>query len=1102
MGPLANIAALIGALAGISATAAWAWVQDERRLEPGATLTRQLAPGQAHHYRTATPEAGSWRVGVAQAGVDVVVTLKSGAGATLVRVDSPLDQRGDEWLTAALDAGDYFVEVAAHDVRGPPARYEIRFERLPVASPQARLRLDAELAATSAAAGYAQGSPDAWRKAAADYETAADLWGRLGEPRREARAAYCAGALHRLLGQGEPAMAWATRALPLWRAVGDRFREAATLTEIGLLRQIAGALPEARAAFEDARAIQEEIGDEAGAAISANNLCLVMMHQGRFKDSIPCWRRVIALTARETVLFGPEFPLASLGAAYDMLGESADALDAFERAMTAFRENGDRLYQARTANNLGVHYQNQGRLQEALDLFGEALQTFRDLAQPLWEANALNNLGHTHNLLGQPQRALFFLERSLALRRQVGNRPGEVIALNNLGQVHQRTGELERALARHQAALELALELANPSAEALSRYELGRVRQAMGSRTAALEEFNRARRLFAQIANRPKQADALRRAGAVQRLLGRPRASRDALEQALAMYREMALDVGQIGARYELALTARDLGRDDEAARHAQAAVRLIETVRRSVIDPDLRDTFFAVRRDAYELGVDLLMSRHEREPEGGHAARALTLSERARARGLLERLADGVAPIDRDLAPAQAERLARARGRVNGKARRRQQILERAHTAAEAAAALAEVEAALQELAEAETEVRRNHPRFDLLANPRPIDAAAMQTLADRDTRLLVYSLGESHSYGWLVGPTRVTPFSLPGRTALETLTRQAHQQLSVLEPGPADAQRQTLARLSDLLFGPVAGQLAVKRLAVVADGVLHYLPFGALPLPGAEPAAGGPLAQSFEITHAPSASFLALMRRSSASSAAEKPVSIAVFADPVFVRDDPRIEAVNAAPASTAGAAPTADLGFSRLPETRREAEAILALAPPDAALRALDFQASRATLFGQDLSRYRFLHFATHGELDARRPRLSGLALSHVDRTGAPGDGFVRMHELYGLRLDADLVALSGCETALGKDIRGEGLVGLTRAFMYAGARGVLASLWRVPDRATAELMARFYQAMLRDGLSPAAALRAAQGWVRAQRRWRDPFYWAGFVLQGDF
>jgi CHAT domain-containing protein len=244
-------------------------------------------------------------------------------------------------------------------------------------------------------------------------------------------------------------------------------------------------------------------------------------------------------------------------------------------------------------------------------------------------------------------------------------------------------------------------------------------------------------------------------------------------------------------------------------------------------------------------------------------------------------------------------------------------------------------------------------------------------------------------------------------------------------------------------------------------------------------------------------------------------------VIADPVFEEGDERIKKNGgnvAVPNSEHGASSAAERDvfrsafevgatddqrrLQRLIFSRREADEITRLAGSGASFKALDFSANRATALGSDLRRYRIIHFATHSLLNSQHPELSGIVLSLVDEKGGPQDGFLRLHDIYNLKLAADLVVLSACNTGLGKEIKGEGLIGLTRGFLYAGAPRVVASLWKVDDRATAELMKLFYQRMLHDGLRPAEALRRAQMDMRKQPRWAAPYYWAGFTLQGEW
>jgi CHAT domain-containing protein len=268
-------------------------------------------------------------------------------------------------------------------------------------------------------------------------------------------------------------------------------------------------------------------------------------------------------------------------------------------------------------------------------------------------------------------------------------------------------------------------------------------------------------------------------------------------------------------------------------------------------------------------------------------------------------------------------------------------------------------------------------------------------------------------------------------------------------------------------------------------------------------------PLLLDHEIVNEPSASTLALVLQST-EKRKTAPRTVAVFADPVFDIADSRLRAHQDSPAREPGAELTRalrDVGLEdqdipRLPSSRREAESIMSEVPWGTGLKALGFDASRATVARQDLAQYRIVHLATHALLNNDHPELSGILLSLIDSSGARQDGFLRLQDIYKLKLPVDLVVLSACQTGLGKDIRGEGLISLTRGFFYAGASGVVASLWKVDDDATAELMKHFYREMFENGRSPAAALREAQLTMRQTSRWQDPYYWAGFVIQGQY
>jgi CHAT domain-containing protein len=411
----------------------------------------------------------------------------------------------------------------------------------------------------------------------------------------------------------------------------------------------------------------------------------------------------------------------------------------------------------------------------------------------------------------------------------------------------------------------------------------------------------------------------------------------------------------------------------------------------------------------------------------------------------------------------------------------------------------------------------------------PQPLTTTEVQRLLDESTLLLEFALGDQRSYVWAMTATELHGYILPPRSEIEGTARRLLELLRSGQPLPRQTASQRQQRMtqaeaeywpqaaafSQTLLGQISSLLKKKRIVVVADGQLRYLPFAALPLPDSTAAQGPPpaseslnsmLGRNHEIVSLPSASVLSVLRQTASREPTTK--AVAVFADPVVEKDDPRLQlAHNGQPATapaesrealTEALRDTDDIGdakLQRLMASGREARNIVSIVP-NSSMEATGFRANRENVTSAQLSQYHIVHFATHGIINEKKPELSGVVLSLYDEQGRfHEDGFLRLKDIYGLRLPVDLVVLSACRTGLGQEVRGEGLIGLTRGFMYAGARSVIASLWKVDDNATAELMRIFYEKMLRERLG------AAQAAMSGQKRWSHPYYWAGFILQGE-
>ena len=405
-----------------------------------------------------------------------------------------------------------------------------------------------------------------------------------------------------------------------------------------------------------------------------------------------------------------------------------------------------------------------------------------------------------------------------------------------------------------------------------------------------------------------------------------------------------------------MALTAlagaeRTLGRPAEARSRIEEALGLVETLRSTETDSDLRASFLASEHSVFELAIDLQMELYRQEPGQGHAREALEVSERAHARSLLDLLQEASTDVREGVDPSLRDRERALLLRLKAKAGRQASLLKGPAAEERERAADEEVRAALAELTQVEAEIRRRSPRYAALTQPSPATSGEIQRLLGDDTMLLEYALGEERSFLWAVDRGSVAGFELPPRARVEEAAREVYSRLSVLAPGEAGESRleQAAASLSRMLLGPVAGRLGRRRLLIVADGELQYIPFGILPLPEA---GGAPLLTRHEIVDAPSASALALRRRLPSREPA--PGLVAVLADPVFDAEDPRVASRSgtAAPAASPLRSSPGTGPLLRLPWTRREAQEIAAAIPPGRSLLALDFHASRKTALSPEL------------------------------------------------------------------------------------------------------------------------------------------------------
>jgi len=973
----------------------------------------------------------------------------------------------------------------------------------------------------------------------------------VGDRRAEASTLISIGSIRLDSGEKQKALDCYTQVLPLARAIGDREDEANALTGLGSVYASSYQKQLALDYFLQALPLHHEVGNSKGESNTLIGIGSIYDDVGDPQRALSYYEQALQLDLTVHDYEGQAESLNSMGYVYGALGEEQKALDLFAQALPLARTSGDRAHQATILSNIGASYSSFGEKQKAFDHYWQALPLFRSVEDRNGEAKTLNNIGKVYFVLGERQKALDYYAQALQVWRTVDDRAGEAATLGNMGETYADAGERQKALEHLNRALSLYRSIGDRGGEANMLIGVGTEQD---EKRKAIDFYLQALSLARASRTRDIEANALYYLGSAYFDLGDQQKALAYSVEALSVFRDLHYDNRQAEALGMVSLIEENSGDLTEARVKLRAAIAIIESLRTKITHSELRASYFATMQAYYKHYIDLLMRLHNRHLNEGYDTEALQTSEHARARSLLETLSEANTDIRQAVDPQLVERERVLRQKLNGRAQAQAKLLAHDHTEDQAKAIAQEIEALTAELQQVEVRIRQSSPQYAALTQPQPLSLKEIQTqVLDGDTLLLEYSLGDERSYLWAVTPTSINSYELPKREKIEVAARRVYDLLNARnkrvkgetkeqwKARVEQADKQTpaaAAELSQMVLAPVAAELGKKRLAIVADGVLQYIPFASLPVPdGRMLSASGkavtdrpqssdnyqPLIAEHEIVSLPSASTLAVLRRE-VKGRPPAPKTVVALADPVFVKTDPRLkgDATKANGAAEepkrAGAESVRELqlveaaqntgvsgdGLSipRLPGTRREAEEIMALASAADRKLALDFAASRETASSAELSQYRYVHFSTHGFLNSVHPELSGLVFSLVNERGETQDGFLRAHEVFNLRLPAELVVLSACQTGIGKEIKGEGLVSLTRGFMYAGSPRVVVSLWSVSEMGTTELMVRFYREMLKEGKPPAAALRAAQLSLMKEKRWASPYYWAPFVLQGEW
>ncbi|MEO0345356.1 MAG: CHAT domain-containing protein [Pseudomonadota bacterium] len=902
---------------------------------------------------------------------------------------------------------------------------------------------------------------DAMRRAARVALNASAQWQALGERIPAARTLAAAATFLNRTRDHETAREHAAAATLLYEAAGDVYGVGVAQNLVGLASARLDDYETGRRALERARLGLATRYEGATVNPATANLCFLFLRVRKLDEAEPCLKEIIADARRSGSNTAALRYEANLAGVYERRGDMVRASEILRRLINDNEAPNPRVL-ARWLNNYALCLKQLGQHQEALNHYQRALQISRETGNRDQIDTIIGNMAVVYGDLGAPHQAIEFLAEAYDSRKGLNN--GEALlamqnyagALSTLGRDDEARDILDEAIELAQRNDDVARLSAAQRLAAVSALNRGDANAALALAAASVTNADT---IGAAAQHRARAWSTL---GRVQSTTQDREAAVNSMQRAVALWQESGNPYGLVPAQTDLGWAKRDMGDNKAALALALEAIESIEALRTEIASTDLRAAYQASVSRAYELAVYVLMQMDE-------TVAALEMTERYRAKSLVDAWSlgkrDHSADVPSDLLAKRANALAainRARD---------------AHLRGEAAPAINELLAALDVIND---KIADAAPEADTYRSPSPLKATEMQDLHEPGDVTLLYFLGDQAGYVWAISADDIAVALLEDVGDIDQLARQLHNRIQ------RRGRYEDLARdLGRRVLKPVEENIvAARNIAIVADGALHYVPFDIL----SDVDNPAPRLEDTPIVYLPSLTTVALSR----SLPPPGGNGVAVLADPVFSLDDDRFEA---GPVTR-----SADRVLNRLRMTRMEADSIAKQAEDIDVTVHLGFDARPAVLKSPDVIGARILHIATHGFADDEIPARSGLALSMVDESGNPTTGFVGLRDIYGLELDAELVVLSACETALGQDLAGEGLLGLTRGFMYAGARRVIATLWRVEDRATALLMATFYSELFK-GTAPASALLVAKNTLRSNPRYKHPYYWSGFTLQGD-
>ncbi|MEO7674417.1 MAG: CHAT domain-containing tetratricopeptide repeat protein [Pyrinomonadaceae bacterium] len=967
-------------------------------------------------------------------------------------------------------------------------------------------------------------SGNSFRRAIELYSTAADQWVKRGEHAKASRCNREAAQLHLSLGENAAALNKLFSSIHILRSEKDleaQLKERASVFSIlSLVYLKIGKEPKSKFYLDRSIEISAVLNDPATRAMAAFAAGEYFTDNSEFKLSLEQFQRAYDLWKMLGDQRSEALVLVEQSYVYMALGEAQVGLSNSQRAESIYAEIGDRRGLALSRIAVGHLFSTMGEKQNALASYLAAETNFPEELD-LSEKGALTNgIGRIYEDYGEWDLSRTNRIKALAHFEKDGYLYGQLATLPSLVKLSFLLNDHAEGEMYFKKTEELSVILHDDYCLSLAFRHLGDYSFSLGE-AKALSFFKKSHAISERAGYRENTALALERIGSVYERLGKTDLAKFYYYSSLGISRKIANRFAEAQTLYYLSRLEKSQGEITESMNLITQSLDISDSLYVNVSNSRLKGTYASNVHDRYELYVNLLMQTATGEEDVNLATKSLQAVEGSRARTMRENLLLSGSNFYRDAAPETVGREKEVVQRLNTKADKMSEILGKGGDKADIKKLESEINQLRNQFESIKGEIKQKSPIYSAIKNPAPFDVGEFQSsVLDDNSLLLEFSLGEKESYLWVVGKTTFDSYVLPPREQIEARVEKLrgllgqnmmlpNEAVDVFQKRVADAEAEYLREareLSSELLGQAADKLAGKRLIVVADGKLHYFPLAALPFPNS--ASDDPIMLTNEVVYEPSAAAVMLIKKISASSKVPEK-DLFLVSDPVYSKMDNRLEQNGG---DETGFVATVLGNFRsfgslellpRLPASLEEAKSITDVVGEAATTGHTGFAANRKNVLNAGIGDYKVIHFATHGLLDEKRPELSGIALSLFDKDGQQQDGgFIRLQDVYGMDLNADLVVLSACDTGLGKEIKGEGLMSLNNAFLQSGAKSVVSSLWRVDDTVTKILMTDFYRGMVSEHLTSSQALRQAQIKLRGDPRFSSPFYWASFSVQGDF